>query len=114
MDIKTAGIVLVTFILGFFAATLLDQKNHQQEPVESDAMHHAMADMTSGLQGKAGDAFDKAFLEEMIMHHEGAIEMAEMLLANTRRPELKMLGENIISAQKGEVEIMKGWLGSWY
>ena len=82
--------------------------------MQDENMHGAMASMTAGLQGKTGDVFDKAFLEEMIVHHEGAIEMVEMLLANTQRPELKMLGENIIAAQTGEVQIMKDWLEAWF
>jgi uncharacterized protein (DUF305 family) len=82
--------------------------------MQNENMHSAMQGMTAGLAGKTGDAFDKAFLEEMIVHHEGAIDMAEILLANTARPELKMLGENIISAQTGEVAIMRGWLEAWF
>ncbi len=111
MDTKTVGIALASLALGFFGATLLDERNHQKD---DHGMHDAMAGMTAGLAGKTGDAFDKAFLEEMIVHHEGAIEMAEMLLANTQRPELKMLGENIIAAQTGEVQIMKDWLAAWF
>ena len=109
MNTKIIGIALASLALGFFGATLLDT-----EPIESHSMHGAMAGMTSSLTGKTGDQFDKAFLEEMIVHHEGAIEMAEMLLANTERPELKLLGENIISAQTGEVQIMKDWLEAWF
>lgn len=111
METKTVGIALASLALGFFGGTLLDEK---QNPQEALSMHSSMQGMTTGLQGKTGDAFDKAFLEGMIVHHEGAIEMAEMLLANTARPELKMLGENIISAQTGEVQIMKDWLEAWY
>lgn len=55
-------------------------------------MNHSMDAMMSGLEGKTGDAFDKAFLEEMIVHHEGAVLMAEALLKNTARPELQKLG----------------------
>lgn len=111
LDVKTIVIALASLALGFFMAALLDEKNHAQE---AHTMHSTMEGMTAGLEGKTGEEFDKAFLEEMIVHHEGAIEMAEMLLANTQRPELKMLGENIIAAQTGEVEIMKGWLAAWY
>lgn len=77
-------------------------------------MEHSMEAMMSGLEGKTGDVFDKAFLEEMIVHHEGAVEMAEALLKNTERPELQKLGKDIISAQTGEIEMMKGWLQEWF
>lgn len=77
-------------------------------------MEHSMDAMMSGLEGKTGDAFDKAFLEEMIVHHEGAVEMAEALLKNTSRPELQKLGKDIITAQTGEIQMMKDWLKEWF
>ncbi|MBX9765118.1 DUF305 domain-containing protein [Patescibacteria group bacterium] len=77
-------------------------------------MQHSMEQMMAGLEGKTGDAFDKAFLEEMIVHHEGAVEMAEALLKNTTRPELTKLGNDIITAQTGEIQMMKGWLQEWF
>lgn len=77
-------------------------------------MRHEMANMMSGLEGKTGDDFDKAFLQEMIVHHEGAIDMAEALLKNTKRPELVKLGNDIIAAQTSEVSMMQKWLGEWF
>lgn len=77
-------------------------------------MHDSMAGMMSGLSGKTGDEFDKAFLEEMIVHHEGAVDMAEALLKNTKRPELQKLGNDIITAQTGEIRMMREWLQSWF
>ncbi len=79
-----------------------------------NSIEHSMSSMMAGLQGKTGDAFDKAFLEEMIIHHEGAVEMAEALLQNTKRPELQELGSDIISAQTGEIQMMQGWLRDWF
>lgn len=77
-------------------------------------MQGSMEGMMEGLEGKTGDAFDRAFLEEMIVHHEGAVLMAETLLKNTKRPELQKLGSEIITAQTGEIQMMKVWLESWY
>lgn len=77
-------------------------------------MHGEMQGMVGALEGKTGDEFDRAFLEEMIIHHEGAVAMAEMLLANTERQELRKLGEDIIAAQTGEIGMMRGWLRDWY
>jgi uncharacterized protein (DUF305 family) len=77
-------------------------------------MHDSMAGMMSGLSGKTGDDFDKAFLEEMIVHHEGAVDMAEALLKNTKRSELQKLGNDIITAQTGEIRMMREWLQSWF
>jgi uncharacterized protein (DUF305 family) len=50
----------------------------------------------------------------MIVHHLGAIRMAEELLDETNRPELKAMAEDIIEAQSQEVEVMKDWLNEWF
>jgi len=77
-------------------------------------MEHTMNSMTSGLEGKTGDAFDEAFLSEMIVHHEGAVEMAEAALVNAKHPEIKTMAGAIISAQTSEIAQMKKWLTDWY
>ena len=77
-------------------------------------MSGMMDDMMDGLNGKTGDAFDKAFLEEMIVHHQGAVLMAQSALKNAKHQEIKDLSSGIISAQNKEIADMKGWLGSWY
>ncbi len=77
-------------------------------------MDHMMNEMAAMLVGKTGDEFDKAFLEEMIVHHEGAVEMAEMTLVSAKHQELKDLSKAIISAQNAEIAQMKEWLNTWY
>ena len=56
-----------------------------------------------------GAAFDRLFLEGMIAHHEGAIEMAEMIKDSTNS-EVKKLFNNIVSSQSAEIEAMKALL----
>lgn len=86
----------------------MEQGSVQMNMGDSD-MQKMMNTMTSGLNGKTGDVFDKEFLEEMIVHHEGAIEMSKEVLMNSKRPELIKLANNIISAQTNEIEMMKEW-----
>lgn len=78
------------------------------------SMHGAMGDMMAGLSGKVGDEFDKAFLAGMIVHHEGAVEMAEAALQNATHQEIKTMANAIISAQSTEIQQMKEWQQSWY
>ena len=73
-----------------------------------------MTDMTTSLQGKTGDAFDQVFLTEMIAHHEGAVEMAKMVLEQSNRPELQQLANEIITAQEKEITQMKNWQETWF
>lgn len=86
----------------------------QQPAPMVHTMGSAMADMTAGLEGKNGDAFDEAFLNEMIEHHEGAVAMAHMVLMQSDRPELRQLAEDIISAQTREVQMMHQWKQGWF
>jgi len=61
----------------------------------------------AGLEAATGPALDRMFLEMMIRHHEGAIEMATALLADGEHPEARELAQAIITAQQAEIETMK-------
>ena len=73
----------------------------------------SMDDMTEVLKGKNGDAFDKEFIDQMIIHHEGAIDMANLALKNGGHQEIKDMAEAIISAQSSEIDQMNQWKDSW-
>lgn len=77
-------------------------------------MKSMMESMMAGLNGKTGDDFDKAFLSEMVMHHEGAVDMAEEALNSAKHQEIKDLANAIITAQNKEVADMKAWYKAWY
>lgn len=72
-----------------------------------------MTGMMSELEGKTGDAFDQAFIEQMIMHHQSAIDMAAPGEKNAEHQELKDLTKEIVSAQTSEIEQMKQWQIEW-
>jgi len=80
------------------------------EMANSGDMSSMMGDMMKGLEGKTGDDFDRAFLSEMIVHHQGAVDMAQAVLKNSKRPELLNLAREIITAQTKEIEMMKLWI----
>jgi predicted outer membrane protein len=58
--------------------------------------------------------FDEAFIDAMIPHHQSAIEMAAVANEKSKNPRIKELAQNITSAQKREIEQMKGWRREWY
>lgn len=64
--------------------------------------------------GKADADFDKRFLEAMIAHHQGAIDMANKIIVPTSRPEIHNLAKNIIMTQSEEINKMQTWLKEWY
>lgn len=74
---------------------------------------HHNGDMASHLEGKTGDDFDEAFLSGMIVHHEGAVDMAELAEKNAKHEEIKRLSRDIISAQNEEIDTMRQWQTDW-
>ena len=61
---------------------------------------------------ESADPFDRAFIEMMIPHHKGAVEMAKAELAKGSDPELKALAQQIIDAQTREIRAMERELQS--
>ena len=64
--------------------------------------------------GPAGDSYDLRFIDAMILHHEGAVTMAEAALDYSQRPEVRQLAEEIIAAQAVEIDQMQQWRQDWY
>ena len=69
--------------------------------------------MMDELRGKTGDEFDKAFLEQMIMHHQGALNMAAPGQANAKHQEIKDLTKAVVDAQTKEIKQMQAWQKEW-
>ena len=76
-------------------------------------MEDTNAGMMNELNGKTGEAFDKAFLEQMIMHHQSAINMSAPGKTNAQHQEVKDLTAAIILAQTKEIQQMKQWQKDW-
>ena len=72
-----------------------------------------MGDGTDMTRLEEAADFDKAFVEEMIPHHQMAVMMATMLNGGTNRAEMKKLADDIITAQTKEIGQMRGWLTAW-
>ena len=111
-NVLVIGLLTLIFglVIGYFAG------GSAYRPYADDyvGMRGAMNGMMTGLSGKTGDALDLAFLDEMIIHHEDAVEMAGTLLKGTKRSELIKLGNDIITAQTQEIQMMREWRKSWF
>lgn len=73
------------------------------------------AAMTMAMDlGPADGDYDRRFINAMIPHHEGALVMAEQVLAHSDRPELKALATQILTSQQTEIDQMQQWRQDWY
>lgn len=84
-------------------------------------MDHGSGSMSPGMDhsmnmnlGPKDEYFDLRFIDGMIPHHQGAVEMAQAALTKSQRSEIKQLAEAIIAAQKQEIAEMQSWRKAWY
>lgn len=68
--------------------------------------------MMRDLSKLSGADLDKVFLEDMVMHHMGAVMMAQQALSFSEREEIKNISNEIIKAQNTEISLMSQWLNS--
>ncbi len=85
------------------------------------AMEHSMhgggmegmmsAEEMTALENASGEAFDTSFMEMMIKHHEGAVEMAKTEQSDGAHAPARKMAADIIASQSAEIEQMKKLLG---
>ena len=129
------GLIVGALVVLVFANNAVNSNNQQmmrmmgmkqmsQEQSKSEGMSQmhdqmmgedemSMSGMVNALEGKTGEEFDKAFIEQMIPHHQGAIDMAKLVQENASHQEIKDMANDIISAQTSEIEMMQDWQKSW-
>ncbi|MDT5193124.1 MAG: hypothetical protein QOI28_5375 [Mycobacterium sp.] len=79
------------------------------DPMEMQGMIDAAA--IANLASLKGPEFDKLWMQSMISHHEGAIEMANAEIAGGVNVDAKNLAQQIVTAQQAEINQMKQMLG---
>ncbi|AFY74397.1 hypothetical protein Syn7502_02412 [Synechococcus sp. PCC 7502] len=76
-------------------------------------MNHNMDEMSMEL-GAADANLDLRFIDAMIPHHQGAVQMAKEALKKSKRPEIQKLATAIIKAQQEEIAQLQKWRKLWY
>jgi uncharacterized protein (DUF305 family) len=87
--------------------------------MDHDQMGHGSMGMGSKGMAKQmlmenGKYSDKAFIDAMFPHHQGAIGMAKVADENSENPRVKELAQNIASVQKREIEQISRWREQWH
>ncbi|MER8534448.1 DUF305 domain-containing protein [Mesorhizobium sp. M1005] len=116
-------IVLLMMAAGMLLAVFLESV-----PAQAEEMKHEMGAM--GAQSPSSEGYkavmdkmhtdmmaieysgnaDVDFARGMIPHHQAAIDMAKIELANGKDPEIRKLAEAVIAAQQAEIKQMQDWL----
>lgn len=92
-------------MMGMDGADLGAMPEHVQEN-----MRRMMISMPAMHEGMMNEDADVAFACGMIAHHQGAIDMAQVLIEHGQDPQMLALAEAIIAAQVAEMEEMSTWL----
>ena len=81
------------------------------DPASTKGYKAAMMKMMEGMPMMkfTGDA-DLDFMSHMRPHHQGAIDVAKVVLANGKDPAVKKLAQDIVTAQEKEIATIDAWL----
>lgn len=110
MRFGLVGLVLI--VSSAVQAQTMDHMHAHQKTDESTSTHAYRADMAKMHEGMdieyTGNA-DLDFVNGMIPHHEGAIDMAKTQLKYGKDERLRRMAKSIIAAQTKEVRFMRDW-----
>ena len=88
-----------------------EHNTSHREPVNDNSMNHSAM---QSAPNAAAQAYDLQFLDTMIAHHEGAVEMGKAAEMKTQNPELKRFAAQIVTDQTREIAQMKRWREQWF
>jgi uncharacterized protein (DUF305 family) len=75
--------------------------------MDHGSMGMGSSEMARQMVMENGKYSDERFIDAMVPHHQGAIEMAKVALKQAEHEQIKELSHNIISSQRAEIEELK-------
>jgi uncharacterized protein (DUF305 family) len=115
MNRKTLAFAAALIALPSFAFAQMNHDHHGAPKAETaspstkafgEANTKMHKDMDIAFSGNA----DVDFIRGMIPHHQGAVDMAKIVLAFGKDPEIRKLAEDIVKSQEAEIAFMQAWL----
>ena len=113
MNKKTISYSFLSILTSGALIGLLTVDRAQAQPKNPDQSHHTRTKAPAPQRGMM-TSLDQHFIEMMIPHHQGAIEMADLAISSAKRPEVKKLAEAIKQDQTREMQQMQTWYKQWY
>jgi uncharacterized protein (DUF305 family) len=112
-SLLTLGSLILTLVSTTTLANVQSSANLTIAQGQEMMNHGNMMNHNMSL-GPSDAQYDLRFIDAMIIHHQGAVEMSKEALTKYQHPEIKKLAQEIITAQKQEIAQMKKWRQAWY
>lgn len=111
--------LLIAATLAFASTAALAQMDHSRhgapaaatsDSASTQAYQHVNDRMHQGMDIEFTGNADIDFARGMIPHHQGAIDMAKVVLEYGKDPEIRKLAKEIVAAQESEIAFLQEWL----
>lgn len=113
-----SGVIFAVFSIAIvgFGCSSHTASNTAQSDVDHSRMDHGDMDhSTMKSSPNASSApYDLQFIDTMIAHHQGAVDMAKPCGARAEQAEIKKLCAEITASQQKEIDEMRSWRDKWF